>query len=194
MSTFTFRELTLLDAERQLVGRCITDRAAVQASLEVLPLDCWRSEQGQDLARIFYALAGRLARGAYDSETNEDDLAVGLAIFDTSRDLEDWTHYLDGLWCPWTAVPEYLAGIVSALVDAYALHDGAVQAFRAYLEANPLTVSSDMEDDIYHRLRDVVVRRREMRFRKNVPEAVASPPPSQPPSKHQRGTLDAFAR
>lgn len=173
MSRLTFTHLTLADVESQLVGRCMTDEACLKLCLETLPLDCWRSEQGQDLARVFYALAGRLERGAYNPATNEDELAVALAAYDKQGDAAYWRAYLEELWSPWMAMPTYLVGVLDVVTQAYRLTDNAAAAVRAMLQENPICADVGLEDDLWYRVRESVVARRAMRYR---PEQPTFPP------------------
>ena len=177
MSVITFRDLSLLEAERQLAGRCLTNERLLKVCLEDLPVDAWRSEQGQDLSRIFYALAGRLGRGAYNPETNEDDLAAGFTVIDSDRGAGWWEDYLDELWCPWMAVDAYVAGLVDSLLTVYRLRDNAVRAYRAVLEKAPLQVDTSFDDELWFLLRDVIARRRNERYRRQ-----SSTTPDYPPS------------
>jgi len=170
VSSFSFKELSLLEAESQLVGRCLLDGEALHFAISRLPLDCWRSEQGEDLGVVFYALCGRYARGSFDPERNEDELALGLPSQDKAqRDEAWWADWLDSLWCPWTAAPSYLAALVQSLADYYSLQNGLAEAYRRLLDDAPLLLDGTFEDGLFLRLREAIARRRERRYRKQTP-------------------------
>lgn len=127
MTGFTFRDLSLVEAEREAVGAAIDHEHALLIALSLLPLDDFRSEQAHDLRRVFYVLAGWHSQGRYDAGTNRERLTEYFDPF-----------YLDDLWCPAGVLPEYTEALCAAIRDSNALLDEAIAVRRRWLDENPL--------------------------------------------------------
>ena len=126
---FFFRNLTLAEAEVELVGAAIDLEHALLTALETLAVDDFRSERAADLRRIFYVLAGWYAKGRWDPLTNRERLQR------YSPDV-----WIDGLWCPSGVIPEYVRDLCRAVTESNRLADDAVAATRAWQEQNPIGV------------------------------------------------------
>ena len=128
---FSFLDLTLQDAEEELVGACIENQGALEMTLELLPLEPFRSPVAHELRRVFYVLAGWLALGAFDRETNRERL---------QRLMPDLAGYLDDTWagggldCLCGAVPEYVEGLCLAIIEHNRRYDARLAAALAYQE------------------------------------------------------------
>lgn len=131
MTAPTFHDLSLRDAEAELVGACIDHEMALRIALILLPVDDFRSEAGYELRRVFYVLAGWLSKGIYDEETNRERLALYFP------DL-----WLESIWCPFGAVDEYIEALCRAVVRSNQLFDSAVAARGEWLFNNPLMSSA----------------------------------------------------
>ena len=83
-SSFRLRELSLRQAEEELVGACIDREAALREALRGLAVEPFRSEAASVLGQVFYLLAGWLADGSYEESTNRDQLE---AAFDRADEL-----------------------------------------------------------------------------------------------------------
>ena len=127
---FSFRDLTLAEAEAEIVGAAIEHEHALAIALSVLAVDDFRSERAEDLRRIFYVLAGWYAKDQWDAGTNRDRLERYFP--------EVW---IDGLWCPSGVVPEYVQALCAAVTESNRLADNAVAATRAWYSENPIQPS-----------------------------------------------------
>jgi hypothetical protein len=181
----TFRHLDLEAAERELVGACIRHVWALERCAERFPdggVRCLRSRP--ELRAIVGVLAVLYERGDYaDPEANEQRLAVILAGASQDRSPEAWLDYLDELYTPWVANPEYVDGLLDAILGAYRLQDEAVEATDRYLHQNPLAVDQGLQDAVFLRMREAIIRAREQRFAKPAETKVAS-----------KGTTGVFKR
>ncbi len=162
--SFSFTDIDLAGAESVLTGRCLTDKRLLQLSLETLPADCMRSCTGE-IRVVFFALAGRLARGGYDSEANQEWFAAALAAADPDKaSVESWDAFLDDLWVPWMAVEEYACRLLEAIVTAYRLQDAEIAAARANNYESPFAVTESAVDAIFVRFREAATRDRARKF------------------------------
>ena len=116
---------TLRQAEEELVGACLDHESALRLALDLLPLDDFRGSP-HEIRDIFYALAGWLERGAYDSKTNRERL---LPLFGLSVKLNG-AGYLGGLWCPWGMNRDYVSALCEAIARSNEAADAAVAAER----------------------------------------------------------------
>lgn len=130
MSAFTFRHLTLAEAEEQIVGGAIEHEHALVTALEVLPPDFFRSERADELRQVFYVVAGWYSRGEWDRKTNGERLERYFPC-----------GWIDDLWWPWAVIPEYVRDLCEAVVESNRLADAAVTAARDWRERNPLARS-----------------------------------------------------
>ena len=126
-ATFSFRDLTLAQAEAEIVGAAIDHEHALLTALQVLPLDDFRSYRGADLRRIFYVLAGWYSKDTWDAPTNRDRLEHCFP-----------TLPIDDYWCPSGTIPEYVRDLCQAVANSNRLADEAVAATRAWRDRNPL--------------------------------------------------------
>lgn len=127
MTVPTFRDMTLIDAEAELVGAVIDHEHALLTALRLMPLDDFRSEHADELRRVFYVCAGWYDKGIWDRETNRERLALYFDDF-----------WVDGLWCPWGAVPTYVEALCNAITASNGLLDDAVAATRRWRTENTL--------------------------------------------------------
>lgn len=132
-----YRHLTLLAAERELVGACLDHVEALETACRLLPTDPYRSSEAYHLGRIFYALLGMRERGAYDPLTNRDQLA---SLFPDPRES---AGYLDGLWSGHGLFPWYVEGLCKAISDHHALLERAASAVKSWHYANPLSIETE---------------------------------------------------
>lgn len=127
MASRSFKPLTLLDAERELVGAAIDDADALRAICRILPPEFFRSHESAELRRLFYVVAGWLADESYDPDGNRDRLAaLGIAA----------SH----CFCGPAAVTAYVEDLARAVEQHDRLWDRRVQAARAYYDRNPFHV------------------------------------------------------
>ena len=140
-----YGDLDMAEAEERIVGRCLADEAFLRVCLEQLPHDCMRACP-DEVRMIFWALAGMLARGAFDPNTNEAVLVLGLSAADTTQGTSYWTEFADSLFWPQMGLPDYALGLTAALVTAYHLEDATRAAFDAHRFHNPLRVATERSD------------------------------------------------
>lgn len=126
--TFSFRDLTLAEAECEIVGAAIDHEHALLTALRTLAVDDFRSEAAADLRRVFYVLAGWYARGEWDRWRNLERLAQLYPGLD--------------LWSPSAVLPEYVRALCLAVVESNRLADAAVGAVRDWRGRNPLALAS----------------------------------------------------
>jgi len=140
LSPSYFKDYRLVQAEEEAVAACIDNEAALRIALSILKVDDFRSEAADDLRMIFYAVAGWLANGTYDPQTNRDRL-LGLAEnhAGNNRDLPAWEGYLEMLWCPWATSAEYVTTLCTVITENNRLFDARMEAERAWRE-RPLRV------------------------------------------------------
>ncbi len=127
LDSTAFRSYTHAEAEAELVGACIDHEHALLTALRTLPLDDFRSEQTEELRRVFYVLAGWYSKGLWDRDTNRERLAL---YFDD--------YWIDNLWCDWGVVPEYVSALCNAIKGSNDLLDEAVAAHYRLKHTNPL--------------------------------------------------------
>jgi hypothetical protein len=128
-----FRAHSLVDAERELVAACIDHESALRIALDTLAVDDFRSHEAHELRQFFYVLAGWLAKGTYDGETNRDRLNEL-----TGGDWAGWLEWGGLLWCTYGVLPEYVQALCEAVTKSKSLMDGALEARRRWQYENPL--------------------------------------------------------
>lgn len=173
--SITFRDITLREAEGQLVHRCLTDEALLKTALHELPIDCWRTDNAFSV--IFYGLAGMSLRGAYDAETNEEYMAYAMACLEWTKDAShrkgepvppwvvyDWQLFLQDLWDGNTAVAEVSTALLADIIEKYRRQDEAIAAIRRDLYDSPFSTDEDAADAVYERLRQAVLNDRAQRL------------------------------
>lgn len=129
--SFTFKDLTLLQAEEALVAGALDHEHMMIEALR-LPWRFFRSESGADLERIFYILAAWYRLGTYDGMTNRDRLGKMLCAR-SEVDIAYWVE--ETLFDGATAVKAYCVALVDALLATYEVQDAEVAATRARLDA-----------------------------------------------------------
>lgn len=128
-----FKDLSLREAEEEIVAACIESSDALEVCLGVLPVDDFRSEVAADLRIIFYTLAGWYENGTYNPDENFNRLlSLSEASTNNNRDYEAWHGLLDMLFCPGTNVPGYVEELCRAVTHDKALADAAVAAASAW--------------------------------------------------------------
>ena len=135
---FAFRDLTLAEAEAEIVGAAIDHELALTTALLTLAIDDFRSELAPDLRRIFYVVAGWYAKGQWSAEINRPRLERYFP-----------NVWIDGLWCPSGVVSEYVEALCAAVTESNRLADNALTATRAWWSENPLAAS---ERPVAHRV------------------------------------------
>lgn len=126
---YSFKDMPLLQMEREAVGAVIDHEHAVRIAASRLRVDDFRSHEADHLRQVFYVVLGWYEQGKWDDLTNRDRLeAYGLEN--------------DYLWCPWAVIPEYVEALCDAITQANALDDAAVEAVRLRDEHYPISRSS----------------------------------------------------
>lgn len=149
--------MSLREAEEQLVAAVLDHGHALDLVLDApAAFDHLRSENGRDLTLVLNAVLGLEARGLYKPRRCRSALATGATAVGYDAAFVAW---LDELWCPWAAVPEYVAALLDTLCAAYRLQDDAYSASRRLLDA-PFGAAAALEEDIWLRLRPVLEKRR----------------------------------
>jgi len=67
------------DIEAEVLGACIENEKALRLALDLLPLNPFRAYADAFRNGVFYVLAGWLAAGGYNEDTNRDVLADKMA-------------------------------------------------------------------------------------------------------------------
>ena len=126
LSTYTFRDRSLLEMEQEIVGACIENSDALRWALACLEVDDFRSQEAAYLRQVFYVLAGWLSKGTWDDATNRDRLdAYGLAN--------------EHLWSPLAMIPGYIEALCDAITTANQLDDLTVAAVRLRDDTYPIS-------------------------------------------------------
>lgn len=124
--SFTFNDLTLRQAEEEIVGAAIEVEYALIALYGATRIRSFRSEQAYELNQIANVLFAWHDKGLYNPERNRDRLEKH---FDP--------YYLDTLWSMGAWSPEYVDALCMALVKAETLEDEAVAARVRLLNEQP---------------------------------------------------------
>lgn len=119
---FSFKDVPLLQMEHEITGAVIDHADALRIAVKHLRVDDFRSEDADELRRIFYCVVGWYANGNWHSFTNRERL--------DSYGLEN-----DHLWCPWGMIPEYVEALCDAITEANREDDAVLAAIR-YRENN----------------------------------------------------------
>ena len=128
-----FNDLTLREAEEEIVAACIESSDALEVALSILAVDDFRSEVAADLRIIFYTLASWYENGSFDPDENFNRLLLlSEAQAGNNRDYEVWHGYLDMLFCPGTNVTGYVEELCRAVTHDKALADTATTAALAW--------------------------------------------------------------
>ena len=114
---FTFHDLTLREAEEEIVGAAIDYEAALISLYGATRIRSFRCELAYELNQIANVLFAWHDRGLYDPEFNRERLEKH---FDPG--------YIHQLWCPTGMFPEYTDALCMALIKAEGLFDEAVSA------------------------------------------------------------------
>jgi hypothetical protein len=190
MTAIDVRHVTQRRALESLVDRCMDSEDTLWLCLTVLTPDYFARDY--DLRIAFYALVGRLARGAYDPAKNRDDLVDGFAALDMRDDdtLDrasarwHWYTVLDDWYDPCTVVMDYVNTLLQGLSDMHEIETTTALVYRDHFAHAPLAVDEWFEDAVWDRIREAVLARRSLRFAKAVP-----PIPRQHGDKDWEGIL-----
>lgn len=126
MTLFTFRDLTLRQAEESLVAGCLDHTHALLAAARELGPHPFCSEAMLDLDKYYVTLINAYLSGSYNEQGNREALALLYPE-------EEW-HIREELFDGNTAVAAYVEDLVAALRDTYAAHNAAIAAARALYE------------------------------------------------------------
>lgn len=177
MTAYAFRDLDYGAAEGQLTGAAVRHSWALQRCLERLPYQPFRSVDALELHRLFYTVAGWYGRGAYDEALNEERLAAAFG----------YAAWLDDMWVPWTAIPEYVDRLIDALLEAYRLEDAQLAAIEARALHAPLAVDGYQVDLAeWELMKREFVQRRGRRLAGNTPASPPAPVKADWPSLERR--------
>lgn len=127
MRPFTFRDLSLRQAEEALVSGCLDHEHALVTAARELGLHPFRSEVAWELDRYYVTLINAYVRGCYSEANNRHILTIVYP--------EDAFRIEDDLFDGNTAVSAYIDALVDALRTTYDAQDSAVHAAMALTEA-----------------------------------------------------------
>lgn len=133
-----FPDLTLAQAEGQLVGACIDSGVALTMTEGLLPEEGFRSRAAHDLNLVFFALLGWRERRAYDPRTNRERLADLYLIAGPRASRQEWEGFIDSLWCPWWLVDDYVLSLARAVADHAAILSATLDALKSW-RSRPFT-------------------------------------------------------
>lgn len=128
--TFSFRDLTRLEVEEELVAAAIDHEHALIELYGATRLRSFRSEQSYELNQIANVLFAWYGLGCYNTDRNRERLDKH---FDPG--------YIHRLWCPLGVLPEYVNALCGALITSNELFDDAVTARIRWLNENPIANS-----------------------------------------------------
>lgn len=129
--------MTRTEAEAELVDACIEHEDALRSAMRLLPVDCFSGYRTRD---VFYTLAGWLAKGTYNPETNRDRLDLAFPG-------DDFQLFLDDLFCPFPSSEEYAGALVRAVAKAQRLQVEADAAVRRQWQENPFGLEEQQADE-----------------------------------------------
>ena len=117
MTAFTFRDLSLREAEEESVAAAIDHEAALVSLYGTTRIRSFRSEAAYELNQIANVLFAWHDAGCYNPDRNRERLEKH---FDPG--------YIDAIWCPAGMIIEYVDALCMALVQAETLESEAVAA------------------------------------------------------------------
>lgn len=130
------RDLSLAEAESQLVGAVIDHEHAMTLALARLPRDPFRSYRAEALSFLFYTCVCWYYDGTYDAWENRYRLEP---LFHHLCERRGLCVSEADVWCPWGAVPAYVEALIDALIKSKRLEDDAVAAVRRLAAEYPLS-------------------------------------------------------
>lgn len=126
-SLFSFKDLTLRQAEESLVAACLDHEQALLESARELGPHPFRSEMTHELDRLYVWLLNAYISGAYDEQGNRSALAA--------RYPDDAWWIEEDLFDGATAVAAYVCALVAALKATYLAQDKEEVAISAREDA-----------------------------------------------------------
>ena len=137
MTDYRFREITLLQAERELVGAELDSRNGLTANLY------FHSERAEDLSRIHQELAALYREGKYKDSFIKEGHFVSPNRHALTVLLPSLEWEIEQCWCPWYFNEGYVDALVSAIRQEHQLLDAAVEARRRWENQHPLKHDDD---------------------------------------------------